>query len=162
MLNLKRSHRRDPGKIWTLAEYWTVQRGRSDGGIARSPVASQAERESGVRASAWLNLMGEGPDSVGGSSVCFTRLANPAPSGRRRPSPLLAAVASSPFARRRGSRAPEGLCKVALVGKPQSYRDVNEAECSVQQERLRVLHAGIQEPAIGRDAHGRFESARKL
>src|SRR5689334_4893082 len=109
-----------------------------------------------------LDLLAEGPACFGGASVCFTRLANPAPSGRRRPSPLLAAVASSPFARRRGSRAPEGLCKVALVGKSQSYRDVSEAERSGQQQRLRMLHAGIQKPAIGRDAHRRSESARKL
>src|SRR5882672_2295488 len=81
---------------------------------------------------------------------------------RRRPSLVLAPMVSSPFARRRGSRAPEGLCKVALVGKSQSYRDVSEAECSAQQQRLRMLHAGIQEPAIGRDAHGRSERARKL
>jgi len=56
MLNLKRSHRRRPGKIWAVAEYWAVQGGRSTGRIARSSVASHAACDSGVRGGARLGL----------------------------------------------------------------------------------------------------------
>src|SRR5258707_6562628 len=46
MLTLKRSHRSNPGKIWSVVEYWTTQGMRSDGAIARSsvPVELRAPR----------------------------------------------------------------------------------------------------------------------